>query len=257
MKLFNAIKNINKAVFVISIILIVISYFQKVKLPDKNFISEKLYIDPVQTETKESPFEIKRNEIDYKIVPLYDYELNGLVVSYNDSNNWVDYYHELWKDYINVKDICVVWGENIKNGSYKEASYSSGSFTCRVAYPAGVALKGNALSNNHILYKDEKIYKALKSLDIGDQIHLKGQLVKYSSDNSGWRSSSITRDDDGNGACEVVYVTDFDIIKKGNKIWHDIFDISKYIIVISFALMIVLFIKEPVFRDNDETHWHS
>jgi hypothetical protein len=258
MKLFFAIKKINKIVFAAGLFLLAVSYFQKEKFPDKNLILDKLYIAPVQTETKEKPFEIEKKGITYKIVPVYNYELSGLVVSYNNSDNWYDYYHEQWKDYINVKDICVVWGENIKTDAYKSFDFTSGSWTCYADSKPGISqeqwssFKGNNLSNNHLLADNEEINKKIMDADIGDQIHLKGYLSEYSVKNGTFkRGTSTTRDDNGNGACETIYVTDFEIVKKGNEIWHYAYDASKYAIVISFILMIIIFLKEPVSSNED------
>ncbi len=257
MDLFTTIKNINKTIFLISIVLLVVSYFQKEKLPDKNLVLNKLYIAPVQTMTEERSFEIEKNGTIYKIVPLYDYELSGLVVSYNNSNNWADYYHERWKDYINVKDLCVVWGDNIKEEAYKYYDFTSGSWTCYARSKDGVKqeqwskFRGNSLSNNHLLSDNEEINRKIMNTEKGDQIYLKGYLVEYSIKGGTFRrGTSITRDDDGNGACETIFVTDFEIIKKGNTLWHYVFDVSKYAVIVSFILSVILFWKEPLASDE-------
>lgn len=257
MKLLIAIKKINKAVFIVSVVLFAFSYFQKEKLPDKNFISDKLYINPIQTETQKKPFEVEKNGTTYEIAPLYNYELNGLVVSYNNSDNWYDYYHKQWKDYINAKDLCVVWGENIKTEAYKYFDFTSGSWTCYAKSKQDISqeqwskFKGNNLSNNHLLSSSEEINKKIIGVSRRDQIYLKGYLAKYSTkDGKFSRGTSTTRDDDGNGACETIFVTDFEIIKKGNEIWHYIFNISKYAIILSFVFLVILFLKEPVFSSE-------
>jgi len=71
---------------------------------------------------------------------------------------------------------------------------------------------------------------------------LKGYLVSYSKKGESFvRTSSITRDDVEDGACEVIYVTDFKILKKSNTFWQEIFTLSKYSSITSFILMVILF----------------
>ena len=46
----------------------------------------------------------------YKISPLYEYEIKGLVVAEYDSDDWLDRTHE--KDTGQTKDLCLVVGRN-------------------------------------------------------------------------------------------------------------------------------------------------
>ena len=53
---------------------------------------------------------------------------------------------------------------------------------------------------------NDKIEKKLKKLDRDDLIYLEGYLVKIDRPD-GWHwQSSLTRDDTGAGACEVIWV---------------------------------------------------
>ena len=79
-----------KWILFISLIVFGISFFQKDKLPDRNEIVSQLLQEPVQKETKQVPFEVEKNGVAYTITPLYDYELNGLIVSYNHTDSWWD-----------------------------------------------------------------------------------------------------------------------------------------------------------------------
>ena len=61
-------------------------------------------------------------------------------------------------------------------------------------------------SNMHIIPANEEIEDALDDLLVGEIIYLKGYLVSVSK-NNGWHwKSSLSRNDTGNGACEVVWV---------------------------------------------------
>lgn len=107
------------------------TYFLKDKLPQENdILPEILRSNPVQQEINMQPFTKEIRGYNYTINPRFKYELYGLVVSVYNSDNWLDYTHK--EDPGNIKDICIVWGENITSGSYKKVNYSSGQFTCFV-----------------------------------------------------------------------------------------------------------------------------
>jgi len=63
----------------------------------------------------------------------------------------------------------------------------------------------------HLIPSDNAILKQIKTARTGDIVDFTGYLVKVV-DADGWKwKSSLTRNDKGNGACEVVYVEDFEI----------------------------------------------
>jgi len=76
----------------------------------------------------------------------------------------------------------------------------------------------------------------------GDQIYLKGYLVRYAHDDF-QRGSSVTRNDAGNGACETIYLTDFKIIKEANAFWRLIYSYVKYLIIASIIILLTLFLR--------------
>lgn len=241
-----------KILLLISVVLFVVSIFQKGKLPDKEEILDELHREPIQTETEEVSFETERGKITYNIKPLYSYELYGLIVSYHNSESWFDYYHKEWQDFINVRDICVIWGNNIQSEVYKQMEFSNGSFTCYPKFKRNSdpewwsKYENSSLSNNHLLYSDEEIFEKIKEAEKGDQIYLKGYLVEYSrKDNSFKRGTSFSRKDTGNGACETIYVTDFEILKEGNTFWRDIHAFTKFSTIISFFVLALYFFFGP------------
>ena len=63
----------------------------------------------------------------------------------------------------------------------------------------------------HMIPADDSVARALKRVRVGDVVTLDGYLVEADKP-GGWRwRSSLTRDDTGDGACEVVYVKDLAI----------------------------------------------
>lgn len=237
-----------KIILLIGVIIFAISIFQKDKLPEKNDIVSLLYQEPIQAKTDAGPFNAKRGGVEYTISPLYEYELFGLVASYHHSSDWFDYYHKKWNDFINEKDICVIWGENLKSDVYKKIKYKNGSWTCYWQTKQGVTreewLKFNndQISNNHLLTSNERISQALAKIEKGDQIYIKGYLARYTQDESSFeRGTSISRTDTGTGSCETIYVTQVQILKKSNLYWRTAHTFSKYIIFSSIILLIIVF----------------
>ena len=61
-------------------------------------------------------------------------------------------------------------------------------------------------ANMHLIPANQAVKAALKKVRPGQLIELSGQLINVSKP-SGWRwSSSLTREDSGAGACEVIWV---------------------------------------------------
>lgn len=234
-----------KTIYVILTILFLISIFQIKKLPQKLEINTSLYNEPIQTNTKRNNFDFKYREKNYNVIPIADYQLWGLVVSVNNINSWFNYYHD--KNTVNLKDVCVIWGDNIKNESYlnQKTKFKNGEWTCYVSWWSSEGkINMEQLSNNHLLSADENIQKAIIDVNVGDQIYLKGSLVDYAESGTDWfRKTSVSRADSNQnsrsgGACEVFYIDEINILSENQKNWHSIKLWSKKIF---FTLLIIQF----------------
>ncbi|MCP4690539.1 MAG: hypothetical protein GY859_20970 [Desulfobacterales bacterium] len=227
-------------------VVLMASFFMKDRLPDPDPSIRKLYKFPVQTETEKDPFFINAGDVRYTIAPLFDYELHGMVVTYYDSTGWWDVSHKfLWRDFLNIKDICVVYGHNAQSGVYQDMSFKSGSWTC-YSKPDGelrTFFSPACLSNNHLLAAEKDIKKEIMRAERGDVIRLKGFLAKYHHKN-GSRGSSTTRFDSGGSACETVFVEEFEILKKSNRAWRVLFTVSTWLAAGCLVAMIGVYIKE-------------
>lgn len=222
-------RNFAMVVFMVGLVALLGAFFMKDRFPEKAVIDKQLYRQPVQTPSRALPFDTTVGDRSYHITPLFDYELKGLVVSQYDATGWWDITHRfLWQDNLNLKDICVVWGYNVITDVFREMRYKSGSWTCW-AMPASAKARqffGQCLSNNHLLTDDPAISRKILRTQRGDQISLRGYLATYRSDTGHTRGTSITREDAGNGACETIYVTDYQILHAPNRFWRALFFIS-------------------------------
>lgn len=215
-----------------------LAWYMKQQLP-VTLPRAELFQEPVQTETEKEPFSIEYRGESYYIEPQYEYELWGLVVSHNDISSWSDWYHD--SDSFDTKDLCVIWGENLRSEDYREVEYESGSWTCYFTYGSDIDFSGDQLSNNHLITDDERIRELIQSVHVGDQIHFRGQLVNYSYADGFTRKSSTSRTDSGNHACEVVFVEEIEVLEKANTLWHQLFFWSRYVFLLLLALKIFLF----------------
>ena len=239
-----------KWIFIISCTLMVVVFFFKDTIPRSSDYAMIPLNDPIQTDTARMPFSTVINKQEYEITPRFDYDLTGVVVSYNNADGFTDiWHHDIWKDFINVRDLCVIWGSNVSTGIYKKISFTSDSWTCWYSWPdnqTGHAFHSTAFSNNHLLLDNNRLKTALFDAEIGDVIHFKGILVDYKNTaNDAVRHTSITRLDTGNGSCEVVYLDEFSIIKKANPILRHFFQLAKWMAIFSFIGFVVMFFITP------------
>lgn len=195
-------------------------------LPAPNRLLDDLRQEPEQVQVREAPFNTTVGGVTYTIKPLFSYELHGLVVSMHDSSTWWDYLHREWNDHLNVVDFCVIWGNNASSGAYRGIEFSSGQFTCNFRTSSAAVFEAfnmAGISNNHLLTDEALIAKKLRSVRIGDQVRFRGWLAEYSHNHGGQpfqRGTSTVRTDTGNGACETVFVKDFDIVRRGGGLWR-------------------------------------
>jgi hypothetical protein len=204
--------------FLIGLIALGVGLYLRQLMPDYQTVLPNTLKEPLQTETAKAPFKVVVKGVEYTIKPVANYEISGVVVSQHDTAAFWDYLHAEWNDHINVADLCIVWGNNLKSDNYKALRYSNGQFTCNVSTKSEAiwsAFDPNALSNNHLLTDENGIAKRIRKFKVGDQVRVKGYLAIYSH-NTGMafeRGTSTVRTDRGNGACETIFVSDVELLK--------------------------------------------
>lgn len=206
------------------------------RLPPPEALHPLLLQAPVQTPAKLAPFVQNVRGKSYLVHPHFEYTLAGLVVTQNDlAQSWLER-TGFRSDPFNEKDLCVVWGGTAAGGAYRDASFSSGSFTCYVEFSGDAAFNMEELSNNHLLPATPAIARTVHDIRVGDQIHLHGHLVDYGVGLACVRTSSTTRTDQGNGACEVIYVDQLAILRAANSAWRVLHSAAGWGIVVSLAV---------------------
>ncbi|HEU4602198.1 MAG TPA: hypothetical protein VFS24_09525, partial [Steroidobacteraceae bacterium] len=61
-------------------------------------------------------------------------------------------------------------------------------------------------ANMHLIPADGSIADRLKRVRVGSVVHLQGWLVNATRDDGFYWNTSLTREDTGNGACELFFV---------------------------------------------------
>ncbi|MBL7557315.1 MAG: hypothetical protein JNM24_15920 [Bdellovibrionaceae bacterium] len=223
-----------------------ISYWRSQKIPTRFVSLGSLQKEPVQIPTTKTSFTMEANGHRYQLNPTHDYEIWGLVVSNHDSDSWTDTSHESWNDYINTKDICVIWGTNILNPYLDKLNFRNGNWTCYVQTKSGDAwqkFQMDQMSNNHLIPANINIQKLIENSKVGDEIRIKGHLVNYSVDGGPYRNTSVSRADRENGACEIIYVNEFETLARNNTFWIKVFALSKLLCVaLLVAAILSLFV---------------
>jgi hypothetical protein len=216
-------------------------------LPPPSELDSQVFNEPIQKNTSKEEYEINYRDNIYTIEPVAEYELWGLLVSHNNILAFDDIYHD--ESSVDIKDICVIWGDNLKTSNYQKWKFWSEPWSCHYRYETteeARSFHGTALGNNHLLAQSTAVQQAIQKARIGDQIHLVGNLINYQKKNDGdhWRRSSTTREDDGNGACEVVMVEEFEILKAANKDWRRLEKLSVNLAKFLGACFVVLFLYD-------------
>lgn len=238
-----------KYIYLINLVILIIFFCYRNALPSSSSVlNHSLHNEPLQTPTNTPPFYVTTPEMRFYIEPVFNYKIYGLVVSkYNARKHFMARSDKN----LNVTDICVIWGNTAFNQSYKDWTFWSGSWTCfgqaktHKAYndwrnnnPNG--FNWEQLSNNHLLTNDSMLKKQLTEVNIGDQIYIEGYLANYGTSSKNiHRKTSTTRTDTGNGACETIYVTKFELIKANT--YRKIYTFSLYLLIIMTIGFIVVF----------------
>lgn len=229
-------------IIVLSFFWLVVSFWNRNDIPGSIDYVAAIADDPEQTRTSRQPFDTTWDGVQYRVDPEYDYELVGMVVSYrhHDNNSRM---HRLADDHLNMMDVCVVWGNNTQGAELDKIDFWNGIFTCNVKTrdrEAWESFDMNQLSNNHLISDDEYIRDRVRDVKIGDQIRVRGVLASYDSP-GGRRGTSTTRTDTGDGACETIFVDDFDIVEPATSFWR----ISMYTALAILLLGLLRFFSRP------------
>jgi hypothetical protein len=138
----------------------------------------------------------------YQITPLADFSIQARVLS-------TEHYRFGREADLSPVDFALGWGRMSDEAVLKqlEITQSNRFYFWHVdQFPISREEIETHSANMHMVPADDNVKKALKAVRAGQVVNIEGYLIEARAVD-GWRwTSSLTRDDTGNGACELVLV---------------------------------------------------
>ncbi|WP_457673290.1 hypothetical protein [Thiolapillus sp.] len=153
-----------------------------------------------------TPFEFE----EYLITPLADFSLEARVLSRKD------YRFDRGADLAPV-DLALGWGRMSDESVLESLEISQSNRWFRWStreFPIPRREIETHSANMHMVPANDEVAEALDDVHKGNIVRLKGQLIKVENRAEGWRwRSSLTREDTGGGACELVWVQSLEVVQ--------------------------------------------
>jgi len=154
---------------------------------------------PVQRQVYSSSVREKRG---FRIALLASFDIRGRVIG-------AERYHFDRGAALSPVDLALGWGPMSDSAVLKQLNFYQGgrfySWSAR-SFPLPRNIIETHSANMHMIPATDDIERRLKSIRAGNLVHIKGYLVEVTGkDGFRWKSS-LTRDDSGGGACELIWV---------------------------------------------------
>ena len=200
------------------LLLLFLSGWDRPKLTGVKFEEIDTSKDPLQTPCVSLDPIIKEfKNGQFTITPVAEYKLSGMVVSKKS-------YSDDWDGKISPMDLAIVWGKLAEPEYGRYITFSQGSRWYHYKWKEGSSIEGSYVithsGNHHIIPATENIRRAIKTVKNKDKVILEGLLVNIKGTYQGrtvfW-NTSLSRNDTGNGSCELFYVLK---VRIGTKVYE-------------------------------------
>ncbi len=146
---------------------------------------------------------------EYNITEIAEFKIKAKVLSKKN-------YHIGREADLSPTDLALGWG-NMSDESVLEKikiSQSGRFYWWQVdALPISRKEIETSSANMHLIPANDSVKSLIKKISKGNIVIISGSLVNVKSTTDGWYwKSSQTRNDTGNGACELIFVREIDII---------------------------------------------
>jgi len=143
----------------------------------------------------------------YRVTPLASFDIRARVIR-------AERHHLGRVADLSPVDLVLGWGAMSDSAVLKQISFSQGGryyhwWTNTFPVPRRVIETHSA--NMHMVPANRALARQLKSIRSGNMVHLKGWLVEVTTKEGFRWTSSLTRDDTGGGACELILVESLDV----------------------------------------------
>ena len=165
---------------------------------------------PLQEKVEREPV-IRKG--DFSIFPAATFQIEAKVLSRKR-------YRTGTEAELSPMDLALGWGPMSDQNVVDKLSVSQSGrwyrWSCGSKPPIPIRKIETHSANMHIIPASDAVEKVLKSVRVGQVIHIDGYLVRVTG-KDGWRwNSSMSREDTGDGACEIVYAKDLFITHTGS-----------------------------------------
>ncbi|MCP3852291.1 MAG: hypothetical protein GY694_18950 [Gammaproteobacteria bacterium] len=162
--------------------------------------------NPIQSSTNADPFTYNK----VKLYPQASFEVEAKVLAKEN-------YSSDTESVVSPVDLALGWGRMSDESILDEISISQRRrfYYWHVdQFPIPRKEIEQHSANMHLIPANDDIAAEINRVQAGELVHFKGYLVNAKRDN-GWHwNSSLTRNDTGSGACELVWVDEFEIIHR-------------------------------------------
>lgn len=189
-------------IIIIVLLLMGIGYFLHNRLEQKRIAS----IGPVEGQPlQESTDAPAMQRLGFEIEPVARYEIRAKVLSIERyrSGRWAE---------LSPMDFALGWGPMSDNAITKQLHISQSNrwyhYSWQDAPPVDPALIVRHSANTHIVPADDHIQSSLSKVRKGEIVNLKGYLINVKHPDGGFWRSSLSREDSGDHACELMWVAE-------------------------------------------------
>lgn len=157
--------------------------------------------DPSQTDTHSADIPLNG----FTLMPLANYAVEARVLSRED-------YSFGTEAELSPTDLALGWGPMSDEAVLKNIDISQGNRWYHWQPVGKLPIERHEIeihsANTHIIPANDLVKRQLSNVRSGQLVKLKGQLIEAKRAD-GWHwSSSLSREDTGGGACELMYVTE-------------------------------------------------
>jgi hypothetical protein len=162
---------------------------------------------PIQKSiSKIKPFKFKGHDV----TPLADFKLQAKVLA-------KEHYHLGPESELSPVDLALGWGQMSDQAIVDNIHITQSGRWYRWSvetFPIPRRAIETQSANMHMVPSADWIENKLEQTKQGQIIALEGYLVRIDAEGRNWHwQSSLTREDTGSGACELIYLTHYEVIE--------------------------------------------
>jgi hypothetical protein len=166
--------------------------------------------EPIQASTDRHPFEIETRKGKVTLDPRASFDASAVVTGDE---------HYRFDDgaFLVPVDLVMTWGKLPEEPYKSKVSYGQITryyFWRTKGWDLDLHYIKTHSANMHMIPADDNVRRALLAVGTGDAVRVRGLLVNAQREDGFHWKTSITREDDGPGACELVWVEEIQIGRK-------------------------------------------